>query len=76
MLKSEYIYLRTFVRKIFNKYKVRLMIYNRNLLYLEKQKAKQTFANLPKFGFIHEGLFRLYTSWRSVETELRKKFVT
>ncbi len=39
------------------------MIYKRNLLYLKKQKAKQTFANLPKFGCTHEGLLRIYTSW-------------
>lgn len=41
------------------------MIYKRNLLYLKKQKARQTFANLPDFGCIHEGLFRIYTSWWS-----------
>ena len=39
------------------------MIYKRNLLYLKKQKARQTFANLPNFGCIHEGLFRIYTSY-------------
>ena len=40
------------------------MIYKGKVLYLKKQKAKQTFANLPKFGCIHEGLFRLYTSYQ------------
>ena len=41
------------------------MINKRNLLYLKKQKARQTFANLPKYGCIHEGLFRIYTSCAS-----------
>ena len=43
------------------------MIYKRNLLYLKKQKARQTFANLPDFGCIHEGLFRIYTSWQTAK---------
>jgi hypothetical protein len=31
---------------------------------LKINNAKQTFANLPKFGVISEGLYRLYTSWQ------------
>ena len=50
------------------------MIYKRNLLYLKKQKARQTFANLPNFGCIHEGLFRIYTSCRKpVDEKTQKK---
>ena len=42
------------------------MICKKILIYLRRHKAKQTFANLPIFGCIYEGLFRLYTSWRTV----------
>lgn len=30
---------------------------------MKRDKAKQTFVNLPIFGCICEGLFRVYTSW-------------
>jgi hypothetical protein len=41
------------------------MICKKKNIYLIINNAKQTFANLPKFGVIRECLFRLYTSWRS-----------
>ena len=49
------------------------MIYKRNLLYLKKQKAKQTFANLPKFGYIHESLFRIYTSYQQYYRRIKEE---
>ena len=49
------------------------MICKELFIYLKINKAKQTFANLPIFGCIHEGLYRLYTSYRQVEPKLRRK---
>lgn len=42
------------------------MICKKILIYLKINKAKQTFANLPILRCIQEGLFRLYTSWKTV----------
>ncbi len=39
-------------------------ICKKNLIYLRKYKAKQTFANPVKFGLLYENLFRLYTSYK------------
>ena len=41
-------------------------------IYLKINKAKQTFANLPIFGFIYEGLYRLYTSYAQCQEATTK----
>ena len=48
-----------------------MMICKNFLIYLKINKAKQTFANLPIFRCIYEGLFRLYTSWWQVYPNYR-----
>ena len=47
------------------------MFCKKELIYLINNKAKQTFANLPDFGCIYEGLFRLYTSWTKLASPTR-----
>ncbi len=46
------------------------MICKKKTIYLKSNKAKQTFANLPKYGYICETLYRIYTSYGQ---ELKKQ---
>ena len=43
------------------------MICKKNFLYLKISRAKQTFANLPIFGCINEGLIRIYTIYQQLK---------